>query len=1253
MRRHIHLAGKSLYYAIGACLLLLALLTGALSRAMPWIEQHPAEVRAWLSERAGHPVDFSGISARWTRRGPLLSLRDLTVGTPGNPLRLGNAELLVSQYTGWLPGNRLTELRLRGIHVNLQRDDDGTWHVRGLPGQSDGGDPLTTLESLGELQVIGGSLTLDAHSLGLHADIPRIDVRAQVNGPRVRVGMRGWLKGVSTPTFATMDFDRRSGDGSVHVGSRNLDLRGYQGFLQLFGVALAGGHGSGDAWLDVGARRVTKLVTRNDFSDVLLRSSTPGSGNAPVVLQRVQGLAQFRHDGADWQLDVPQLSITRAGATQALDGLHATGGARLSAAVERIDLPMVAAIAALSDRVPADLARWLAAAQPQGSLRDVRLTGSAQQPRVTAIADRVGFRAVGHAPGASGVSGRIVGDGDGGALAFDPASRFTFDWPSGFGVPHAYQPAGNIVWYRDGDGFGFGTDALRLSSPDVTVEARGGLRWQGDGTRPSIDIAADVTSQTPVVASHGYWVNYLMPKATVAWLDSALVGGHIERAHAVVSGDLDDWPFRNRSGLFEVDADVRDAVLKFQPDWPELRGKLTHVQFIGPGMHIESDGTIAGVNVARAVADIPDFDKAELTIKADGNGDAKQMLQLLRQSPLEKDLGSVFAQLDVGGPARTSLTLFLPFHDDLPYTLDGVATLDGARLAHREYGLRFDNVRGSAKYDRSGFVAEGLNVVHDGQPGTLDLRAGGGAHDKGNVFEGELQGTLGARELLARVPDLKWLQARVDGRSRWTVAVDVPKNAGATAINHVELRSDLVGTRLDLPAPFGKPAATALPSTITLPLPLGQGEIGVRLGRVASVRARSANDRTGISMALGDAAPDAPPESGLVVTGRAASLDAPAWLGMLGGGEGAGLALKRIDIMVDRLQLGPATFPASRLRVLPSGNTRVVQVQGDALQGQLVVPDADNATISGRFDRVHWTPPQGATTASAASVTATTSGDIDPARIPPLALDINDLRIGGLAFNTATVRTRPVAGGLQVDRLDLQSRQQRIAATGSWLGNGREAQTRAQARLDTQDFGALLDGLGMKGQLGDGKGSLLLDLRWPGAPVDASGAALAGTMHIDMHDGRLVKVEPGVGRVLGLLSLAQLPRRLTLDFHDFFDSGFRFNSVTGDLRFDGGKAHSNNLAIKGPAADIHIEGAADMAAQQFDQTIRVYPKTGNMLTAVGALTGGPVGAAIGAVAGAVLRKPFSQMAEKTYRVTGPWSDPKVQEMGKAAATQSH
>ena len=56
----------------------------------------------------------------------------------------------------------------------------------------------------------------------------------------------------------------------------------------------------------------------------------------------------------------------------------------------------------------------------------------------------------------------------------------------------------------------------------------------------------------------------------------------------------------------------------------------------------------------------------------------------------------------------------------------------------------------------------------------------------------------------------------------------------------------------------------------------------------------------------------------------------------------------------------------------------------------------------------------------------------------------------------------------------------------------------------------------------------------------------------------------------------------------------------------------------------------------------MLPKSGNLLTAVGAVAGGPVGAAVGAAANAVLKKPLAQLGAKTYRVTGPWKDPKVE-----------
>jgi uncharacterized protein YhdP len=154
-------------------------------------------------------------------------------------------------------------------------------------------------------------------------------------------------------------------------------------------------------------------------------------------------------------------------------------------------------------------------------------------------------------------------------------------------------------------------------------------------------------------------------------------------------------------------------------------------------------------------------------------------------------------------------------------------------------------------------------------------------------------------------------------------------------------------------------------------------------------------------------------------------------------------------------------------------------------------------------------------------------------------------------------------------------------------------------------------------------------------------AVLDGTLDLDVGEGRLLEVKPGAGRVLGLVSLAELPRRLSLDFRDFFDKGFSFNTLRGRFVFANGQARTDDLAIKGPAADIHVSGSADLVAQRYDQTIEVLPKAGGIVTAVGALAGGPIGAAVGAVAGEVLKRPLQQMGRKRYHVTGPWSNPDV------------
>src|SRR5690606_14575024 len=294
----------------------------------------------------------------------------------------------------------------------------------------------------------------------------------------------------------------------------------------------------------------------------------------------------------------------------------------------------------------------------------------------------------------------------------------------------------------------------------------------------------------------------------------------------------------------------------------------------------------------------------------------------------------------------------------------------------------------------------------------------------------------------------------------------------------LQLASDLVGTAIDLPAPLDKARGLALPATVELALPLERGEVTVALGERMALRARTGGDATGVRVALGTGSIDAPPPaSGLVATGRVPALAPLDWVGMLAGGErGGGMDLRGIDVTADELLLFGGVFPESRLQVEPDGSAAYsVRVQGAALEGVVRVPahgiTADDPGVSGRFARLHWRPdrPAGSDGTPVQPAPAEPATDvIDPARIPALAFEIDDLRFNDARLGTASLRTRPVPAGLQIEHLRTRSEAQQLDLVGDWLGRGDAAATRLDARFVSEDFGELVAGLGQRGRLAGG-----------------------------------------------------------------------------------------------------------------------------------------------------------------------------------------
>jgi uncharacterized protein YhdP len=102
-------------------------------------------------------------------------------------------------------------------------------------------------------------------------------------------------------------------------------------------------------------------------------------------------------------------------------------------------------------------------------------------------------------------------------------------------------------------------------------------------------------------------------------------------------------------------------------------------------------------------------------------------------------------------------------------------------------------------------------------------------------------------------------------------------------------------------------------------------------------------------------------------------------------------------------------------------------------------------------------------------------------------------------------------------------------------------------------------------------------LDWPGAPSDYDPKTLSGALKVEVGSGQFTKIEPGIGKLLGVLSLQALPRRIALDFRDVFTEGFAFDRIDGNVRIARGVMTTDDLRLVGPAARVDITGEANLA----------------------------------------------------------------------------
>ncbi len=293
--------------------------------------------------------------------------------------------------------------------------------------------------------------------------------------------------------------------------------------------------------------------------------------------------------------------------------------------------------------------------------------------------------------------------------------------------------------------------------------------------------------------------------------------------------------------------------------------------------------------------------------------------------------------------------------------------------------------------------------------------------------------------------------------------------------------------------------------------------------------------------------------------------------------------------------------------------------------------------------------------------------DEQPASIPALDIVVDELelrgrKLGRIEVDAVNLQAGPAAregasGGVREWRLrkfDVTLPEAVLKARGNWVainaqaaGNTR-ALTSAERRRTAMDFdltlldsGALLKRLGMNDVVRRGKGKMSGQVAWLGSPFSLDYPSMNGQFNVNIESGQFLKADPGLAKLLGVLSLQSLPRRLALDFRDVFSEGFAFDFVRGDVSINQGLAATNNLQMKGVNAAVLMEGSADIAKETQDLKVVVIPEidagTASLITAV-------INPVIGLgtfLAQVFLRQPLMKAATQEFHIDGSWADPKV------------
>jgi uncharacterized protein (TIGR02099 family) len=1014
--------------------------------------------------------------------------------------------------------------------------------------------------------------------------------------------------------------------------------------------AVASGMADVSLWLDIAAGEVRSATANFDLAGVVADST---AGNAPFG---ASGRVEYTSDIDGWLVSGDDFVLRTAEGAWPGTSLQVrvlTAGPQVAETITgRASYFNLDDLRYIHAWIPQEQRELLNALAPTGVVRDFDFDISDRNSpagsfELSAEMDRVGIAAYGDFPGIRGFSGSIRADQSGGRLEIH-SGDMQVDLTGHLVEPVDLSEAdGTIIWRRNANGITLLSDSIRLRNADFESASSLQLMIPAGDASPVVDLQSSWSVRDIGSVERYLPVNAVKP-ALYRWLSDALVAGNVPEGTSRFVGPLDKFPFDNGEGTFRVDARLEDGTLKYSDSWPVADNLNLDLVVENTRLYsVRNSATNAGNNVVNARVDIPDLRQPVLSIEGHATGTLETIRRFSRESPIANVFGGQLERVTTEGAASFDLLLSYPILDRQNYDFTARIRTDNGTVHVEGLPSPISELNGLVTVTREQVSAEGLTGRFLDGPVSIALERADESNTAFSVIA-TAHGTVNAAGLADHFGTV--LSDLLAGSAAYDATVSFPR-AGAheTPPLSIAIRSDLDGMAVNMPPPIGKVPGEGRAVEFTIKLP-GDGRIESAGNLADDARWTLAFTRTDSGwdfdrgmLTVGGAAPVEPQIRGLHVEGRTPVLDLDEWLALsrlrgADGGPGFAERIRSIDVIVDDLYVIGQHLAQHRVVVNRSALDWAVQLDGEHALGSLSVPYDFRGDRPLTLQMRRLILPGGDENAPA------DESRPDPRTLPQIVVSADDFSIGDRHLGRLNADFKKTGRGLEAANIATSNETFEIRGRAGWISDQSDAtgqRSYVAARLISTNVEQTLRSLdydvGIQGESLDAQ----FDVSWSGGPREDFLASLDGTVKVRFGTGQLDEVEPGAGRVFGLMSIVALPRRLSLDFRDVFDRGFGFDEITGTFRLDDGEAYTCDLSLKGPAADVGIVGRAGLVAKDYDQTAVVSANVGNTLPVVGAVVAGPQVAAALLIFSQIFKKPLQEMGQIYYAIEGDWSDPAI------------